>query len=136
MCLLMSGRFQGSQPLMRQHSACWCMHRVWEAEAIRLRIREDALSVGNDETSVVINYFTPIPEPPVWQPSSALQSSLDALETRRINVASLVSLANKIEAVGGLQEWLDFDGTDLIVTRSSDRTQGYRVQNHTEGNKR
>ena len=55
---------------------------------------------------------------PAWQTGSALESAVDALETKRINIASLVSRANKIEAIGGLQEWLDFDGTDLIVSEA------------------
>ena len=53
---------------------------------------------------------------PIWQASSVLQSTVDAPETTRINIARLVTLANQIEMVGGFQEWLDFDGADLEVT--------------------
>ena len=56
------------------------------------------------------------PSLPTWQTGSALQSAVSALETTRINIANLVDRADTIQAVGGLQPWLDFDGTDLIVT--------------------
>ena len=83
---------------------------------ITLSIAANAVDQGNVAYSVKIRYAPP--SPPTWQPSSALQSAVDALETTRINIANLVDRANKIEAVGGLQEWLDFDGTDLIVSEA------------------
>ena len=83
---------------------------------ITLRIAANAVDQGNAPYSVKIFYSTP--SPPIWQPRSALQGSVDALETRRINIANLVRRANNIEIIGGYQSWLDFDGTDLIVTEA------------------
>lgn len=52
---------------------------------------------------------------PTWLTGSALQSSIDALGDARIDIAAKVSNATEIEAIGGLQEWLSFDGSELII---------------------
>ena len=85
--------------------------------SIRLAIREDAVSVGNAETAITLDYFI-ILMLPVWQTGSALESSVDALESRRINIAGLVSNADKIEVVAGFEEWFEFDGKFLIITEA------------------
>ena len=54
----------------------------------------------------------------VWQTGSAMESSIDALGTTRINIAGLVTRAKKIEAIGGLQEWTEFDGTYLDIAEA------------------
>ena len=81
----------------------------------------DVVADDNTDTtsvSVTVSAIAITPSLPTWQTGSALESSIEALETTRINIAGLVSRADKIEAVGGLQTWLDFDGTDLIVTQA------------------
>ena len=81
----------------------------------------DVVADDNTDTtsvSVTVSAIATTPSLPTWQTGSALESSIEALETTRINIANLVDGANKIEAVGGLQAWLDFDGTDLIVTEA------------------
>ena len=83
---------------------------------ITLSIAANAVDQGNVAYSVKIRYAPP--SPPTWQPNSALQGDVDALETKQINIANLVDRADKIEAIGGLQAWLDFDGTDLIVSEA------------------
>ena len=52
---------------------------------------------------------------PIWQTGSALKSSIDALNDARIDIASKVSGATSIKALGGLQEWLSFDGSELVI---------------------
>ena len=81
----------------------------------------DVVADDNTDTtsvSVTVSAIATTPSLPTWQTGSALESSIEALETTRINIANLVDRANTIEAVGGLQPWLEFDGTDLIVSEA------------------
>ena len=52
---------------------------------------------------------------PVWQSETNLKEDVDALESLTIDIASKVSNATSIEALGGLQEWLSFDGSELVI---------------------
>ena len=55
---------------------------------------------------------------PIWQTGSALESSIDALGTARVNIAALSPLADKIEVVGGLQPFTKFDGITLRIIQA------------------
>ena len=54
--------------------------------------------------------------PPTWQ--TGLESSVDALTDTTIDITQKVENATEIEALGGLQEWLSFDGTHLVVKQA------------------
>ena len=84
---------------------------------IELTVRQNAVLQGNDETSASIPY-SPLPTPPTWLTGSALESSVDALDSATIDIASKVTNATSIKALGGLQEWLSFDGTHLVIEQA------------------
>ena len=81
---------------------------------ITVRIRPNAVTEGNRQKQASISYVMP----PVWQTGSALESRIDALGDTRIDITQKVENATEIQALGGLQEWLSFDGTHLVIEQA------------------
>ena len=83
--------------------------------SINLQILRDAVEVGND---VYVNSipYAEILNLPVWQSGSALTSTIEAMQDARINIRALVPNADTIEVIAGLEAWMAFDGTTLILT--------------------
>ena len=81
---------------------------------ITVRIRPNAVREGNRQKQASISYLMP----PVWLTGSALESRIDALGDTRIDMTEKVSNATEIEALGGLQAWLSFDGSHLVITQA------------------
>lgn len=56
---------------------------------------------------------------PVWKPTgSAMIQHLDALSDARIDIATKVRGAKSIQVLGGLQAWLSFEGSELIIKKA------------------
>ena len=79
-------------------------------------------SEGNGTATAIQSFTTnttatsAIPE---WQTGSALESSIDALESTTIDIAAKVSGEDEIEIRGGFNDaWMDFDGTELEITEA------------------
>ena len=81
---------------------------------ITVRIRRNAVSEGNRQKQASISYVMP----PVWLTGTALESRIDALGDVTIDITEKVENATEIQALGGLQEWLSFDGTHLVIEQA------------------
>lgn len=83
------------------------------------RVREvNAKGAGAASAPVTTRTLEAPPMPPVWQTGAALEGSVDALESVRINIMGKVSGAMEIELADGLRRWMDWDGAELIITQT------------------
>ena len=58
-----------------------------------------------------------VPKPPVWQTGTALARSISAGESATLNIGQLVSDADEIEEIFGLQfRWMDYNESTQILT--------------------